>query len=79
MVETIPSVVNQVVDLGTIEQVRTSVIFKFLWKLIHVKDGSDNCPSCDLYLFFLITANIEVNESVAINTTNLSYNIAQGK
>ena len=30
MVETIPSVVNQVVDLGTIEQVRTSVIFKFL-------------------------------------------------
>ena len=44
-----------------------------------MKDGFDNCPSCDQYLFFLITANIEVNKSVVINATGLSYNIAQGK
>ena len=82
MVETIPSVLNQVVNLQAFEdmgQVRTSVIFKFLWKLTHMKDGFDNCPSCDQYLFFLITANIEVNKSVVINATGLSYNIAQGK
>ena len=41
--------------------------------------GLGVCPSCNHYLFFLITANVDVNESVAINTTDLSCNIAQGK
>ena len=43
-----------------------------------MKDGLENCPSCNQYLFFLITADIEVNESIAINTTDLSCKIAQG-
>ena len=44
-----------------------------------MQDVIYNCPSCDQYIFFLITAGIEVNESAAINTTNLSCNVAQGK
>ena len=37
-----------------------------------------NCQACKKYLFFLITANVEVDGSVPVDTLDLSCNIAQG-
>ena len=58
------SAINQVVGLHVFENVNpdiNSFIFKVVKKLTYMQDPLDNCPSCDQYIFFLITAGIEVN------------------
>ena len=47
--------------------------------LTHMQDPFDSCPSCNQSLFFVITANVEIDGSVAIDTTHLTCNIPQGK
>ncbi|KAF8557198.1 hypothetical protein OG21DRAFT_379019 [Imleria badia] len=65
------------VTADPIIEVISSAVNQVVSLQLSENDAFDNCTSCDQYFFFFITANIEVNESVTINATDLSYNIAQ--
>ena len=76
--QTIPSGTNQVIFL-----VSPSFLISNLFRLqFHIQQQDlfhSNCQPCYQYLFFLITADVEVDGLVAINKTNLSFNVIQGR
>ena len=75
-IETIPSGTNQVIFLVS------PLLLQTFRLQFHIQGNSIfdlDCQPCNQYLFFLITADVEVDGFVAINKTNLGCNIIQGR